>query len=104
MPKMALTSSKRKSRIILKHSKDQIFKIDKIVTKRIGFEFEIKVKKDNVRVEESMKHIESFSGWPLQIKVKNISRLGLFPLSPYSFLSGSFLQGFPVSTNETRTQ
>ena len=53
---------------------DQIFKIDKIVTKRIGFKFEIKVNKDPVRVEESMKHIEYFSGWPLQIKVKNISR------------------------------
>ena len=53
---------------------DQIFKIDKIVTKRLGFDVEIKVKKDNVRVEESMKHIESFSGWPLQMKLKNISR------------------------------
>ena len=53
---------------------DKIFKIDKIVKTRTGFEVEIKMKKDCIGAEESMKHVEYYSGWPLQMKLKNISR------------------------------
>jgi hypothetical protein len=53
---------------------DQVFKIDKIKDTRTGFEVNIKVKKDNKKLEEAIKHIETYSGWTLQMKLKKIFR------------------------------
>ena len=53
---------------------DQVYKMDNILKTRTGFEFNIKVKKRKKKLEEAMNHIENYSGWPLQMKLKNISR------------------------------
>ena len=53
---------------------DQVYKMDKIMKTRTGFEGNIKVKKHIKKLEEALKHIESYSGWPLQMKLKKISR------------------------------
>ena len=54
--------------------RDQVYKMDKIIKTRTGFEFRIKVKKHKKELEEAINHIETYSGWPLQMKLKNISR------------------------------